>query len=269
MNNDSIKNDWRVITRTSNAQLVVTSYEAQTFVSSHSHKFNLVGMLTHGEMDESTGRYQIFNCRSFDIGLQPAGVSHSNRIGNTGLRSVMILFNDRFAARLGIKSAHLKTYAFLKQCVAVRMGTYLYEKILSDRVSKDEFCAIAQDLLRNIVRQRDVETASKPNWLKIFEMSRPSANWALDSVETLARKAKRHPDYFSRCFKEHFGETYCNFRSRNRVCHAARMLTSTTGSPAEIAIDCGFSDQSHMTRMFMVHIGMPPARLRDLCHSKI
>ncbi len=270
MNYDSIKNNWRVITRTNDAQLVVTSYEAQTFVSSHSHKFNLIGMLTHGEMYESTGRDQTSLCRSFDFGLQPAGVNHSNRIGNTGLRSVMILFNDGFAARLGIEPAHLKTYEFLKQCVAVRMGTHLYEKVLSAKVSKDEFCSVAQDILRNIVRQRDVEIALKPNWmLKVLETSQPNMSWALDSVETLARKAKRHPDYFSRCFKQHFGETYCNFRSRNRVCHAARMLTNTTNSPAEIACDSGFSDQSHMTRMFMVHIGMPPARLRDLFHSKI
>jgi len=270
MNHDPIKNDWRIITRTAEAQLVVTSYEAHALVKSHSHNFNLIGMLIHGEMNELTGRQQIFNCRSFDFGLQPAGVNHSNRIGNTGLRSVMILFNDKFAAQLGIRSAHLKSYDFLKQSVAVRMGTHLYERILSNRVSQDEFCSIAQDILRTIVHQRDVETTSKPNWLSnVLNPSRPDTGWALNSVETLARKAKRHPDYFSRCFKKHFGETFCNFRNRNRVCHAARMLTSTTNSPAEIAVDCGFSDQSHMTRMFMVHIGTPPATLRDLCHSKI
>ncbi len=270
MKYDSIKNDWRVITRTNNAQLVVTSYQAQTLIKSHSHEFNLVGMLIHGDMDESTERHQTSNCRSFDIGLQPAGVSHSNRIGDAGLRSVMILFNDRFAARLGIKPAHLKSYRFLRQSVAVRTGTNLYGKILSERVSKDEFCSAAQDILCAIVRQGEIENASKPDWLsKVLNMSKPHEGDSLVSVDSLARKAKRHPDYFSRCFKKHFGETYCNFRSRNRVCQAARMLTGTTTSPAEIALNCGFSDQSHMTRMFMAHIGTPPARLRDLCHSKI
>lgn len=270
MSFDSTKNDWRVITRTSDAQLVVTSYQPQSRVGSHSHKFNLVGMLTHGAMDESIGTQQKYNCRPFDIGLQPAGVNHSNRIGNHGLRSVMILFNDSFAERLGVKSAHLKSYRFLRQCVAVRLGMYLYERIMSGRVSQDEFCSVVQEMFRNIVRQRDVEMAKKPGWLiKVLGVTAANKNWSLESVDTLARNAKCHPDYFSRCFKKHFGETYGNFKSRNRVCHAARMLAGTTISPAEIAMECGFSDQSHMTRMFKVHMGTPPARLRDLCQSRI
>jgi transcriptional regulator GlxA family with amidase domain len=46
---------------------------------------------------------------------------------------------------------------------------------------------------------------------------------------------------------------------------AARRLLGQPHLPiAEIATACGFSDQSHLTRVFTAHMGTSPARWRRL-----
>ncbi len=52
------------------------------------------------------------------------------------------------------------------------------------------------------------------------------------------------------------------YLQRLRVDKAKEMLTETNMSLAEIASVSGFSDQSHLTRLFKRHIGTTPARFR-------
>lgn len=64
-------------------------------------------------------------------------------------------------------------------------------------------------------------------------------------------------NYFIKAFKETTGETPHRWRSRFRVEQAKGLLLGDR-SIAEIALDCGFADQSHLTRVFAKVIGLPP-----------
>ena len=50
---------------------------------------------------------------------------------------------------------------------------------------------------------------------------------------------------------------------------ASRALVYTRGSMAEVAIECGFSDQSHFTREFRRHFGTDPPRVPGILHEGI
>lgn len=81
-------------------------------------------------------------------------------------------------------------------------------------------------------------------------------------VEDLARLCGLSRSYFTRAFKVSMGTTPHRWLVRQRVRRAAEMLERTNESISFIAVSCGFSDQSHLTRMFHATVGSSPAAWR-------
>ena len=70
------------------------------------------------------------------------------------------------------------------------------------------------------------------------------------------------PYQFSRRFKASFGENPKEFIARARLAKAQELLINTDTPLAQIALDCGFSAQSHMTSAFKKYLGATPAAYR-------
>lgn len=77
-------------------------------------------------------------------------------------------------------------------------------------------------------------------------------------IETVANLVSLSPSHFSRAFKVTFGITYSRYMIRRRIALAKQMLLTTDTPIAQIAIECGLSDQSHLTRLFTSIVGSPP-----------
>jgi AraC-like DNA-binding protein len=45
---------------------------------------------------------------------------------------------------------------------------------------------------------------------------------------------------------------------------AARLLTHSVRPLAEVALSCGFADQSHLSKIFARNLGLPPGEYRRL-----
>ena len=70
------------------------------------------------------------------------------------------------------------------------------------------------------------------------------------------------PNYLSRKFREATGVGVHEYLIFVRLRSAAAELISSDASVTEIAIRCGFADQSHFTRVFSAHVGASPAAWR-------
>jgi transcriptional regulator GlxA family with amidase domain len=81
----------------------------------------------------------------------------------------------------------------------------------------------------------------------------------LDDVADAVRMSKSH---FSRAFSDCVGEPPARYLRRYRVKRAHEMMLSTSKSLSEIALNCGFADQSHFTRTFRRMVGVAPAAWR-------
>jgi transcriptional regulator GlxA family with amidase domain len=68
--------------------------------------------------------------------------------------------------------------------------------------------------------------------------------------------------HFSRVFHHSVGEPPARYLRRHRVKRAQEMMLSTCKSITEIALNCGFADQSHFTRTFRRMVGVTPAAWR-------
>ncbi len=83
-------------------------------------------------------------------------------------------------------------------------------------------------------------------------------------LEDLAEAVGYSRFHFSRLFKAATGETANHFLMRLRV-EKAVLLIRDVGlehSLAQVAAECGFSDQSHLTRQFRLGMGVTPAVYR-------
>ena len=85
------------------------------------------------------------------------------------------------------------------------------------------------------------------------------------SLADVARECGLSRGYFTRAFKMTTGVTPHQWRQQFRVEKAKTMLLETATPIAEIAIVCGFADQSHFTRVFSRILGRGPAHWRK-CH---
>ncbi len=82
------------------------------------------------------------------------------------------------------------------------------------------------------------------------------------SLADLASECALSRSHFSKAFKQTTGQSPHAWLVSQRVDSARRLLSKPGLSIAEIAAACGFADQSHMTRVFVAHVGVSPARWR-------
>ncbi len=82
------------------------------------------------------------------------------------------------------------------------------------------------------------------------------------SLADVARVCGLSRGYFSTAFKASTGLTPHQWRQRYRIDKARSMLIDSAVEIAEIAMICGFADQSHLTRVFVRLMGISPGNLR-------
>jgi AraC-like DNA-binding protein len=82
-------------------------------------------------------------------------------------------------------------------------------------------------------------------------------------VSELARIAGLSESQFRKRFMKLFKISPLKFITRIRVQTAAKLLLSSDAPIAEIALKCGFCDQSYLTRQFSAFFGMTPKKYRD------
>lgn len=82
------------------------------------------------------------------------------------------------------------------------------------------------------------------------------------TLDELARECRMSVSHFARAFRQTTGVTAHQWLMNHRVEAAKEILRDRTRELSEIALSCGFADQSHFTRAFSRAAGMPPGAWR-------
>jgi len=80
---------------------------------------------------------------------------------------------------------------------------------------------------------------------------------------TLAAMAGLSPAQLERRMRKVFHLTASQFIRQARIGRAVHLLVATARPVAEIALECGYGDQTAFTRQFRAAVGMPPATYRN------
>lgn len=83
------------------------------------------------------------------------------------------------------------------------------------------------------------------------------------TLESIARIAGFSPSYFITLFKNSTGLTPHQYIIKRKADIAKRALLESKKSITEIALDVGFADQSHLTRVMRKQTGLTPGNLRS------
>ena len=68
--------------------------------------------------------------------------------------------------------------------------------------------------------------------------------------------------HLARVFRLHLGCTPGDYLRRRRLARAAVLLRETARPLSDVALACGFADQSHLAHAFRRHAGVSPGAFR-------
>jgi len=129
----------------------------------------------------------------------------------------------------------------------------------------EQLCVIVRncldDFMRHVATHNQRKGASRIDNALALVANAPAGS--PPSLSEAAAAAGLSVFRFAHLFKKTTGETYWQHLTRTRIRHACTLLETTDGNCAAIAAECGFTDQSHFTRVFKSVIGIPPARWRN------
>ena len=82
------------------------------------------------------------------------------------------------------------------------------------------------------------------------------------AIEELAAACRLSKSHFARAFKVTTGQSPHRWHLGHRVDRAKRLMVESDQSLADIALVCGFADQSHFAKVFSRFVGFPPGTWR-------
>jgi AraC-like DNA-binding protein len=80
-------------------------------------------------------------------------------------------------------------------------------------------------------------------------------------IENLAAVTRLSTGRFRHAFRCSTGESPYAYVLRRRLEHAQHLMLMTKNTLSEITLDCGFTDQPHLTRLFRRIVGVTPGGL--------
>jgi AraC family transcriptional regulator len=111
--------------------------------------------------------------------------------------------------------------------------------------------------------------ASDPAWLARARARLEDDVGNVPGIAELAREAGLHPVYFARAFRRAFGCSPGDYLRQRRIDLAIAGLCGGVRPLAEVAGDCGFADQSHMSHALQRAVGLSPLQLRRLSRLQV
>jgi AraC family transcriptional regulator len=147
--------------------------------------------------------------------------------------------------------------------------TWLANRLYSEFCRGDAASAIAiegliLELLAEIARDDSKPRSVLPQWLKLATEIVEARFLERLSLAEIASEVGVHHVHLSRQFHKYNRCTIGEMIRRRRVQYASHLLAHSETPLAEIALICGFSDQSHLSFLFKRYMGLSPSKFRTL-----
>jgi AraC family transcriptional regulator len=150
--------------------------------------------------------------------------------------------------------------AYEMECLSNELGSSIYTQTLEIQ--------ICIHLIRQYVRC-DLKDGDRGS--RLSSMKRNQLQDYIDShlsspisVKDMAIIVDLSPSYFVRVFGTVYGVSPHQYVQARRLKKAEQLLSTLRDVPLKaVAMDCGFSDQSHMTRLFQEKLSMTPKQYRE------
>jgi AraC family transcriptional regulator len=244
------------------------TYPPNLRLVSHRHERPYFSLVLAGSYTERYGT-RTRDCHRLSASLHPPEEMHSDSFSGAGGRLFSVEFKPVLLGRIADLGIRLRDSQDFGGGLPIQLGFRLYREFQrEDGPSELSLEGVTFELLAEIARVTLPGSTAPPAWLRRAEEMLRATFSSPPSLFELASEAGVHPVHLAREFRRHFCCTAGEYVRRLRVDFACRTLLETDAALIEIAMDAGFSDQSHFTRTFRAAMGLPPAQFRKLCRRK-
>src|SRR5512140_3735747 len=223
---------------------------------SHAHQAGFVSLMLHGEYRETAGLSH-FGYQPFSCVYHPPGMDHRDEVGQSGVTLLTLEFKPELFEAMDFAAVNLRPIIDLSGRRPAWELMELYQHIFSNAANDLDVESRAVALAFSIVKS----SGRAPRILRSLQRAREYVHAHFAENLTLAQVACAagvHPVYLGQIFRQEFGETLGEYLNRIRVRAAAGMLANSGLPLSAVALDLGFYDQSHFTRVFRQLTGATP-----------
>ena len=246
--------------------LAETVYRGGLEVGAHIHPTTLFFTMLEGAMTELRGQRGVL-CSPGKLVMHPNDEPHAHRFHEDGARMFIIQLGSHWAERMaGFGVGRPASPMELQRSRAnAIVGDLYHEFRVGDQASALSIEGFALTLLGELARasvQARPERGARPRWLEqAAEVLHSSQGQSVD-MAAIAQEVGVHPVHLARGFKQFYGSTMGDYLRRLRVERARTQLLTSSKPLTQIALEAGFSDQPHFTRVFRRLVGVTPGAYR-------
>ncbi len=195
----------------------------------------------------------------------PAGEKHSQRFGRNGSHKLIFRPSVSCLELLADEKVRLLQAPYVGSA-AIRG---LAIRVVKEMRTADSFSPLSiegsiLELVATFGRKSraDSRREAVPNWLKQCRERLESQPELGVTHEALASHVGKHPIHLAKAFRKAYGETIGECQRRLRLSKAESLLRKRNMALTDIALQCGFSHQSHFSRSFKCAFGTTPSLYR-------
>lgn len=237
-------------------EVLLSVHAAASSLRAHRHPESTLQLVLQGVCSERAN-YVDYQLRPGSAHFLPAKISHSNVIGASPFRSLIVRFPEGWID-LPTKTLSATSPVFLQDARAIE--SELMEGLPG-------WAALVQGSLLAILGrvQRIRARSEQVSWLdEVADLAiadRP--------LLEIARQVGRSASSVARAFRRRFGLSLGAFCRRERLLRAENDLRRSKPL-SDVALEAGFYDQSHFSRAFKKQFGASPAMyVRELSANRL
>lgn len=180
---------------------------------------------------------------------------------NDSFRRLPVSSSDRAEPILHYLCLHL-----LREMKTMDVLTREEESVIWQRLDRNPGVRETLALINKLVDQ-SLDSVMKKKTSEVLMLSAKDfieRSLSLDlSIDMLADYLGISGSYFSLLFKQHFGETFVEYVTRQRMEMAMSLLALSDKSVTQVGQMVGYSERRYFTRVFSKYTGMLPSEFRE------
>lgn len=228
----------------------------------HCHEYSMLKVVLSGAYMHGWGNLKPKVSESWTVDYCPAGLNHWHRSHQSEVRVLVIEIEPSRFEVMGVNSRALQSPATLQgeRCRWLLLNLHKAFHDM-DPISALEIEGFVLVLLSELTREGSGKQR-KPLWLRQARELIHSRFKEQLSIAEIAQEVGVHPVWLASDFRRNYHQTVGELIRELRVNYASEQLRRTNMPLSAIALDAGFSDQSHFSNVFRRLTGMTPRQFR-------
>lgn len=236
-----------------------TAYDGHFNTSFHYHEHPHLSFILQGGNIEYRQKETLIRSAN-EVMFYHSGELHKTLPTDSQTRNLNLEIDAAFLLENNIPEDQLKQVVENNRDSSLFILKMQSEIHLNDQLTESALHA----LLFGFITAPELKNYKQIDWcVKLNQLI--NDNWnKQQNLSDLAMQIGVHPVTISKYFARYFGCTLGEYLRKLRISRSLSLIKNSEDSLTEIALFCGFADQSHFIRVFKHYTGISPKNYRSL-----